>query len=185
MSNDIDTSDLDLFPTRCAGDAVYYILSGEGSSGTWERLTCDAATLTATLISERASGVRWARAVGDIYELAEGWAGIDYESGDVVPLPDFIVRGIDAEAAVSDLENVMPQVKTYSCNQDYDSIVDMFRAIFNDFDEDILANATDDAWHLAREDSSGTAALVALVERTLANTDDDLTDLGMRNIPTG
>ena len=68
---------------------TFYILSGEGEIGTWSKVkTADIARL---LESERCGGDRWAKAVEDVYQTADGYAGYDVETGCVQCVPDDVI----------------------------------------------------------------------------------------------
>lgn len=61
---------------------VYWINSGEGECGTWERKVATERGILRILARERCNGDRWAHAFGDVYETADGVkAGVDVETG--------------------------------------------------------------------------------------------------------
>mgnify|MGYP006907989524 CR=1 FL=1 len=62
---------------------VYWILSGEGECGTWERKVSTEGGIKSILTRERCGGDRWAHAYGDCYETKDGsLAGYDVETGE-------------------------------------------------------------------------------------------------------
>ena len=67
---------------------TYYILSGEGESGTWEKAETTEQGLKNRLTKERCGGDRWAKAYSDAYELADGgYAATDIDSGETRSIP--------------------------------------------------------------------------------------------------
>lgn len=67
---------------------TYYIASGEGEIGTWDRVRMTTRGLKQRLSKERCNGDRWARAVEDVYETSDGnWAGRDVETGEIRDAP--------------------------------------------------------------------------------------------------
>ena len=61
---------------------VYWVSSGEGEIGIWERKVATKRGILRILSRERCGGERWAHAYGDIIETENGWIGIDIETGD-------------------------------------------------------------------------------------------------------
>ena len=69
--------------------AAYWMLSGEGELGTWERVVTTPLGIKRRLTKERCGDDRWARAYGDIYETQDGQiVGHDIEYGVPRCLPD-------------------------------------------------------------------------------------------------
>ena len=60
---------------------VYWIISGEGEIGKWERKFATERGILRILSRERCGGERWAHAYGDIRETETGLIGIDIENG--------------------------------------------------------------------------------------------------------
>ena len=60
---------------------VYWIKSGEGEIGKWERKFATKRGILRILSSERCGGDRWAHAYGDIRKTETGLIGIDIETG--------------------------------------------------------------------------------------------------------
>lgn len=67
---------------------VYWILSGEGVVGTWERVVSTPRGIKMRLTRERCGGDRWARTYEDVYKTQFGIAGFDIETGKAGTLPD-------------------------------------------------------------------------------------------------
>ena len=68
---------------------VYWIVSGEGEVGNFERVVTTELGIKQRLTRERCGGDRWARAYGDVYIAADGTvAGYDVESGETHTLPE-------------------------------------------------------------------------------------------------
>lgn len=65
-----------------ADKKVYYIISGEGTVGTWTRKIATESGIMRALSRERCGGDRWARAYGDIRKTAHGKVGYDIETGE-------------------------------------------------------------------------------------------------------
>lgn len=71
---------------------TYYILSGEGVNGTWERVETTPLGIKQRLTRERCRGDRWAHAYTDVYRTQyDQWAARDIETGDVRTIPDEVV----------------------------------------------------------------------------------------------
>ena len=62
----------------------YYILSGEGSIGSWRAVRATATGIKRILTRERCGGARWARAYR---KGADGAAANDIETGELRALP--------------------------------------------------------------------------------------------------
>lgn len=62
---------------------VYWVLSGVGETGSWEKKIATERGILRILSRERCGGDRWARAFGDIYETKIGMAGSDVETGEM------------------------------------------------------------------------------------------------------
>ena len=62
---------------------VYWVFSGEGEIGSWEKKIATKRGILRILSRERCGGNRWARAFGDIYETEIGMAGSDVETGEM------------------------------------------------------------------------------------------------------
>ena len=62
---------------------VYWINSGEGEIGKWERKLATERGILRILSRERCGGERWAHADGDIRETESGLVGIDIETGEM------------------------------------------------------------------------------------------------------
>ena len=62
---------------------VYWVLSGEGEIGSWEKKIATERCILRILSRERCGGDRWARAVGDIFDTEHGKAGYDVETGEI------------------------------------------------------------------------------------------------------
>ena len=62
---------------------VYWVFSGEGETGSWEKKIATKRGILRILSRERCGGNRWARAFGDIYETKIGMAGSDVETGEM------------------------------------------------------------------------------------------------------
>ena len=60
---------------------VYWVLSGEGETGSWEKKIATERGILRILSRERCGGDRWAHAYGDILETDSGLVGIDIETG--------------------------------------------------------------------------------------------------------
>jgi hypothetical protein len=68
---------------------TYWILSGEGVVGTWERVVTTERGIKLRLTKERCRGDRWAEAYTDVYETVDGCvAGYNVESGTPQILPE-------------------------------------------------------------------------------------------------
>jgi len=68
---------------------TYYMVSGEGEIGTWAKVeTSDIAT---ALKAARCGGDRWAKAVRDVYQTSDGWAGYDVETGERRSVPGHVI----------------------------------------------------------------------------------------------
>ena len=68
---------------------VYWLISGEGETGTWERVVTTARGIKLRLTRERCGGDRWARAYESPYATTDGGvAGHDVEDGSPSPLPE-------------------------------------------------------------------------------------------------
>ncbi len=66
--------------SRMRATQVYWIVSGEGECGTWERKIATERGIKRILAKERCNGDRWAHAYGDIYKTKYGGiAGFDVE----------------------------------------------------------------------------------------------------------
>lgn len=61
---------------------TYYVISGEGTVGTWSRKVATESGIQRILSRERCGGDRWARAYGDIHKTAHGKVGYDIETGE-------------------------------------------------------------------------------------------------------
>ena len=61
---------------------VYWIISGEGECGTWERKIATERGILRILARERCGGDRWSHAYGEIRETDTGLIGIDIETGE-------------------------------------------------------------------------------------------------------
>ena len=61
---------------------VYWIISGEGERGTWERKIATERGILRILSRERCGGDRWAEAYREIRETDTGLIGIDIETGE-------------------------------------------------------------------------------------------------------
>ena len=71
---------------------TYFVLSGEGENGSWQKVETTEQGIQQFLTEERCSGDRWAKAYGDVYELADGgYAAIDVDTGDVRQVPSDLV----------------------------------------------------------------------------------------------
>lgn len=68
---------------------LFYVVSGEGEIGTWSKV--ETVDIAAALKSARCGGDRWARAVVDVYETADGWAGTDVETGELRSVPADVI----------------------------------------------------------------------------------------------
>lgn len=66
-----------------ANKKIYWMISGEGERGTWERVVTTERGIKLRLTRERCGGDRWARAYGDIFETDNGKAGYDVETGEM------------------------------------------------------------------------------------------------------
>ena len=62
---------------------VYWVLSGGGETGSWEKKIATERGILRILSRERCGGDRWARAFGDIYATKIGMAGSDVETGEM------------------------------------------------------------------------------------------------------
>jgi len=81
-----------MMPRLPAAGDTYFVLSGEGEHGSWEKVQTTEQGIQQLLTKERCSGDRWARAYGDVYELADGgYAAIDVDTGDVRQVPSDLV----------------------------------------------------------------------------------------------
>lgn len=68
---------------------VYWVISGEGERGTWERVVTTARGIKLRLTRERCGGDRWARAYELPYVTIEGCiAGYDIDDGTPSTLPE-------------------------------------------------------------------------------------------------
>ena len=68
---------------------TYYILSGEGEIGTWKKI--ETTDIAKALKVARCGGDRWAKAVKDVYETEDGFAGYDVETGEVRSVPGDVI----------------------------------------------------------------------------------------------
>ena len=64
-----------------ANKKTYWVISGEGERGTWERVATTERGIKLRLMRERCGGDRWAHAYGDVLETDSGLVGIDIETG--------------------------------------------------------------------------------------------------------
>ena len=62
---------------------VYWVISGEGEIGSWEKKVATKRGILRILSRDRCGGDRWARAFGDIYETKNGKVGSDVETGEM------------------------------------------------------------------------------------------------------
>ena len=68
---------------------IYWLVSGEGDNGTWDRVETTPRGIKMRLTRERCGGDRWARAYELPYETADGCvAGYDVEDGLPSTLPE-------------------------------------------------------------------------------------------------
>ena len=68
---------------------IYWLVSGEGELGTWERVETTPRGIKLRLTRERCGGDRWARAYESPYETKDGGvAGYDTEDGAPATLPE-------------------------------------------------------------------------------------------------
>ena len=68
---------------------IYWLVSGEGESGTWERVETTPRGIKLRLTRERCGGDRWARAYESPYETVDGCVGgHDVEDGAPSTLPE-------------------------------------------------------------------------------------------------
>ena len=68
---------------------IYWLISGEGERGTWERVETTMRGIRARLTRERCGGERWARAYESPYETVDGCVGgHDVEDGTPSMLPE-------------------------------------------------------------------------------------------------
>lgn len=78
---------------------VYWVISGEGEIGTWERVKASPRGIILRLKRERCGGDRWARAYEDVHKTQFGIAGFDIETGKAGTLPDDAVIDLPDGAA--------------------------------------------------------------------------------------
>jgi hypothetical protein len=72
---------------------TYYILSGEGTYGTWEKVETTERGIKSRLTKKRCNGDRTAKAFVDIFETAQdGWAGRNVETGEMGFIPNDVVE---------------------------------------------------------------------------------------------
>lgn len=63
---------------------VFYVLSGEGESGSWRKVKATSRGIKRILTTERCGGDRWAHAYGDAYRADNGTlVGVDTETGEL------------------------------------------------------------------------------------------------------
>lgn len=70
---------------------VYWLVSGEGENGTWERVVTTPRGIKLRLTRERCGGDRWARAYSEFFIAADNLvAGYNVESNELSVLPDVV-----------------------------------------------------------------------------------------------